>query len=172
MKLVFLFGDAADQGGIRAVNGIEIVCLSDRPELAEEAARWFHEKWGVPEEAYRESIGESLAGEAPVPAWFLALGDDRIVGGLGVIENDFHPRRDLTPNVCAVTVEEAYRGRGIAGELLHQAEEEMARRGIGTLYLVTDHTGFYERYGWEYLCPVTSDGEEEPSRMYVHRTGA
>ena len=151
------------------MNGMAIVSLRDRPALAEEAARWFHAKWGVPEDAYRESIEESLTGESPVPAWFLALRDDRIVGGLGVIENDFHPRRDLAPNVCAVTVEEAYRGRGIAGELLRQAEEEMARRGIGTLYLVTNHTGFYERYGWEYLCPVTCDGEEEPSRVYVHR---
>ena len=151
------------------MNGMAIVSLRDRPALAEEAARWFHAKWGVPEDAYRESIEESLAGESPVPAWFLALRDDRIVGGLGVIENDFHPRRDLAPNVCAVTVEEAYRGRGIAGELLRQAEEEMARRGIGTLYLVTDHTGFYEQYGWEYLCPVVSDGETTPSRVYVHR---
>ena len=151
------------------VQGIRIVCLHDAPALAGAAARWFHEKWGVPEEAYRESIEASLTGRAPVPAWFLALDGAEIVGGLGVIENDFHPRRDLAPNVCAVYVEEAFRGRGIAGMLLDCAVREMAARGIGTLYLVTDHTGLYERYGWEYLCPVVSDGETAPSRVYVHR---
>jgi hypothetical protein len=41
---------------------------------------------------------------------------------------------------------------------------------VHTLYLVTDHDSFYERYGWEYLCPVISDGEDEPSRIYVHHT--
>ena len=30
----------------------KIVRLTDRPELKEQAARWFHEKWGIPLEAY------------------------------------------------------------------------------------------------------------------------
>ena len=42
------------------MKNIEIILLRDRPELADGAARWFHEKWGIPEEAYRESIGASL----------------------------------------------------------------------------------------------------------------
>ena len=29
--------------------------------------------------------------------WYLCLDDDKIIGGLGVIENDFHDRKDLTP---------------------------------------------------------------------------
>lgn len=36
--------------------------------------------------------------------------------------------------------------------------------------LLTGHTGLYERFGWEYLCPVQGDGEEKMSRMYVHRS--
>ena len=40
---------------------------------------------------------------------------------------------------------------------------------IPPLYLVTDHTGFYERYGWEFLCMVQGDGEPEKTRMYIHR---
>ena len=89
----------------------------------------------------------------------------------GIIENDFHNRKDLSPNVCAVYVEEAWRCQGIAGALLERACRDMARRGISTLYLLTDHTSFYERYGWEFYCMVQGDGEEELSRMYIHRTG-
>ena len=47
--------------------------------------------------------------------------------------------------------------------------DDMKARGIGTLYLVTDHTGFYERYGWEFLCMAQGDGETHLSRLYVHR---
>jgi len=97
------------------------------------------------------------------------MDEDRIIGGLGVIANDFHDRVDLTPNVCAVYVEEDARGNGIAGQLLNFACRDMADRGITTLYLLTDHTEFYERYGWEFLCMAQGDGEEEMSRMYVHR---
>ena len=94
---------------------------------------------------------------------------EKIIGGMGVIENDFHDRKDLAPNVCAVYVEEAYRCRGIAGQMLGFVCDDMEKQGIDTLYLLTDHTGFYERYGWEFLCMVQGDGEPEPTRMYIHR---
>ena len=148
---------------------MEYIRLTDRPELLEHAVCWFHEKWGIPAEAYRESMEACLAGGSVVPQWYLALEGERIVGGMGVIDNDFHNRRDLTPNVCAVYTEADRRGRGIAGALLQLVCDDMRERGIRTLYLLTDHTAFYERYGWEFLCMVQGDGESQPSRMYVHR---
>ena len=151
------------------MNTDKIVKLREHPDLRDQAAGWFHEKWGVPLEAYRESIDACLRGEGPVPQWYVMRRDGRIIAGLGVIENDFHDRKDLAPNVCAVYVEEDCRCQGLAGSLLRFACRDMAARGISTLYLITDHTSFYERYGWEFLCMVRGDGEEELSRMYVHR---
>ena len=46
---------------------------------------------------------------------------------------------------------------------------DMKTKGLDTLYLVTDHTSFYERYGWEFLCMVQGDGEPDLTRMYVHK---
>ena len=146
-----------------------IVRLTDRPDMAETAARWFHEKWGIPLKAYRDSMEECLTGKGPVPQWYMALDGQRVIGGMGVIENDFHDRKDLAPNVCAVYTEKEWRRRGVAGALLDHVCKDMAAQGIGTLYLVTDQTSFYERYGWEFLCMVQGDGEEEMARTYVHR---
>ena len=72
------------------------------------------------------------------------------LNGLGVIENDFHDRKDLTPNVCAVYTEKEYRGKGIAGHLLGMAVENLKAKGLSPVYLLTEHVGYYERYGWEY----------------------
>ena len=147
----------------------KVTRLVDQPALRDRAAVWFHEKWGIPLEAYQESMDQCLSGESAIPQWYMVLEDEQVIAGLGVIENDFHNRKDLTPNVCAVYVEEAHRCQGIAGKMLDFVCEDMARRGIDTLYLLTDHTAFYERYGWQFLCMVQGDGEEEPARMYVHR---
>ena len=144
------------------------ITLRDEPELKEAAAAWFHSKWGVPEQAYLDCMTAYLNQETEY-GWYLCMDSDRIIGGMGVIENDFHDRKDLTPNVCAVYTEEAYRGQGIAGQLLNMVVEDMRSKGISPLYLVTDHTGFYERYGWAFLCMVQGDGEPEMTRMYVHR---
>ena len=147
----------------------QIIRLCDRPELKNTAARWFSEKWRVPLSAYLESMEASFADGVIVPRWYVVLENDKIIAGLGVIENDFHDRKDLTPNVCAVYVEEAYRCRGIAGQMLNFVCDDMEKQGIDTLYLLTDHTGFYERYGWVFYCMAQGDGEEEMSRMYVHK---
>ena len=147
---------------------LAFVTLRDRPELEDVAAEWFHGQWGVPKEAYLACMDSYLRGETEYE-WVLCLDGEKIVGGMGVIENDFHDRPDLAPNVCAVYTEEAYRGRGIAGRLLEKVVSDMREKGITPLYLATDHTGFYERYGWEFLCEAHSDGEEGTTRMYVKR---
>lgn len=74
------------------------VDLRKKPELKKEAALWFHEKWEVPQEAYLKCMEDYLNHETEY-GWYLCLDRGRIVGGLGVIENDFHDRKDLTPKV-------------------------------------------------------------------------
>ena len=97
---------------------MDILRISQHPELLPQAAAWFHGKWGIPFSAYEESMEEALRGTSPVPEWYLVREGEAIAGGCGVIENDFHDRPDLHPNVCAVFVEPERRGRGIAGQLL------------------------------------------------------
>ncbi len=146
----------------------ELITLREKPEIMNDAALWFHSKWGVPKEAYLECMEAYLSNNTEY-GWYLCLDEDKIVGGLGVIENDFHDRKDLTPNICAVYTEEEYRKQGIAGNLLNMAVEDLRSKGVSPVYLVTDHTGFYERYGWEFLCMVQGDGEPDLTRMYIHR---
>ncbi len=137
---------------------LEIKRLADCPRAAQEAAEWLSRKWGIPEEAYLESIAESIAHPDLVPQWYIVCEDGAdegaIVAGCGIIENDFHDRPDLAPNLCALYVEEDYRGRGLARRLLEHARCEAGRVGRRRLYLVTDHTSFYEKCGWEYLGDV------------------
>ena len=171
----------------------EIISLHSSPGWRIPAARWFQRKWGIPLEEYLTSIDECIEGMAAVPKWgipleeyltsideciegmaavpqwYIMTDEGRIIAGAGVIANDFHDRKDLTPNVCALYVEPELRCRGIAGQLLAHICKDMAAKGIGTLYLVTEHTSFYERYGWEYLCMVQGDDGEQ-MRMYKKDT--
>lgn len=149
---------------------MEHVCLTlrERPDLRDTAAAWFHSRWGVPETEYLKCMDAYLRGDTEY-GWYLCVEDKRIIGGLGVIENDFHDRKDLAPNICAVWTDEDFRGQGIAGDLLNMAVEDLRSKGISPVWLLTDHTGFYERYGWEFFCMVQCEGGSEMSRMYIHR---
>ncbi len=150
------------------MNNLKFIALRDMPEIKDKAALWFNSKWGVPKEAYLECM-EAYLEKRTEYGWYLCLDGEAIVGGMGVIENDFHDRKDLSPNVCAVYTEEDYRRLGIAGKLLDMVVDDLRSKGITPVYLVTDHEGFYERYGWEFLCMVQGDGEPDMTRMYIHR---
>ena len=144
------------------------ITLKEQPALMDTAAAWFNSKWGVPKEAYLECMQAYLSGETEL-GWYLCLDGEKIVGGMGVIENDFHDRKDLSPNVCAVYTEDSHRKMGVAGELLNMVVEDLKSKGISPVYLVTDHIGFYERYGWEFYCMAQGDGQPQMTRLYIHR---
>ena len=78
------------------------ISLRERRQLKDRAAEWFHSKWGVPQEAYLECMEAYLNNETEY-GWYLCLDGNRMIGGLGVIENDFHDRKDFTPNIVRYT---------------------------------------------------------------------
>lgn len=81
-----------------------ITRLSDKPVLKNVMAQWFHEKWDIPLKTYIASMDECLESNTPVPQWYAAVGDNgRIIGGMGVIQNDFHKRLDLAPYIRKAT---------------------------------------------------------------------
>lgn len=143
-----------------------IIKLSEHPELAEQAACWFHDKWNIPAEVYLESIKSCIDTKTSVPRWYIVIDRGEIIAGAGVIENDFHERKDLSPNLCALYVKESMRNRGIARHLLDCARKDLKNLGYDKLYLITDHTDFYEKCGWRFLTYVKDD-DGINTRMYT-----
>lgn len=149
---------------------MQCVYLREQPALAEQAVGWFSGKWGIPAALYLESMQECIRQRQGAPQWYVVLdGQQKIIAGAGVIDNDFHVRKDLAPNLCALYVEEPYRRCGIAKQLLDTARRDFGKFGVARLYLITEHTAFYERCGWEYLCMVRGEDGAQ-NRMYVAKT--
>ena len=96
---------------------MEILAIREHEEFIKKAAAWFHEKWGIPAAEYQKSMDACRSNKESIPQWYIAVEKNRIIGGIGVIENDFHDRPDLTPNICALYVEQDYRCHGLAGRL-------------------------------------------------------
>lgn len=142
--------------------------LRDTKAWNERAAEWFHEKWSVPVETYMESIIACQEAKASVPQWYIIVEGEKIIAGCGVIQNDFHKRKDLSPNVCAVYVEEAYRHQNISRGMLNYVCKDMKAMGVETLYLITEHTSFYEKCGWQFLEMIEEDNGHM-TRMYTHK---
>lgn len=149
------------------MENINLKKLREFPVYIEQAALWFSQKWGIPIESYKESMQECIKQKSPIPQWYIVLDkDENIIAGAGIIENDFHERKDLSPNLCALYVEEHFRNNGIAKFILDTAIKDLGSMGIKNLYLITDHTNFYEKCGWKFLFTI-KDNDRLTVRMYT-----
>ncbi len=57
-------------------------------------------------------------------------------------------RMDLMPWLCALYIEEDYRGQALGRKLIDRAKWDAIDAGYKNMYLCTDHDGYYEKYGF------------------------
>ena len=94
-------------------------------------------------------INNCVNSPSPLPQWYVMVDRETIIGCVGLITNDFISRMDLYPWICALYIEEEYRGHSYGRLLLERAESDAAKAGYPYAYLCSDHVGYYEKYGFE-----------------------
>lgn len=52
---------------------------------------------------------------------------------------------------------------------LDMVVDDLKSKRITPIYLITDYTSFYKKYGWKFLYMVQGDDETDMTRMYIHR---
>ncbi len=147
---------------------MKIISIKKHPEYKDVAIKYFQSKSGNPNNAkvYEDCITNCIATTSPLPQWYLLLDDSKIIGCAGLITNDFISRMDLYPWVCALYIEEEYRGNAYGSLLLDQAKTDAKAGNFSYLYLCTDHIGYYEKYGFKYI-GIGYHPWGESSRIYA-----
>lgn len=145
---------------------MNVISVREQPAYKDMAIAYFQKNWkGVLPVIYEDCINHSIEASAPLPQWYLLMNEDKIIGCAGLITNDFISRMDLYPWVCALFIEEQHRGNSYGSILLEQAKKDSTKAGFQSLYLCTDHIGYYEKYGFSYLAQGYHPWGEE-SRIY------
>ena len=150
---------------------MRIISVRENADYAETAIRYLQNSWpGVYPIIYEDCIKHCLLSSKPLPQWYLLEKDGIIMGCAGLITNDFISRMDLYPWVCAVFVDPNYRGLNYGSLLLEKAKKDSLKAGFDALYLCTDHIGYYEKYGFQYIGKGYHPWNEE-SRIYEMKFG-
>ena len=145
---------------------MNIISVRENPEYKDKAIAYFQRSWSsVMPVIYEDCITHSILTDNPLPQWYLLEKEGEIIGCAGLITNDFISRMDLYPWVCAIYIEEKYRGNEYGSLLIAKAKEDTKKAGFDNMYLCTDHIGFYEKYGFNYIGQGYHPWGEE-SRIY------
>lgn len=132
---------------------MKLISVRENPEYRERIIEYFQSKWANEASmmVYEDCISNCIKTESPLPHWYILEKSGKVIGGAGLITNDFISRMDLYPWMCALYIEKEYRGNGYGSILLDKAKLDAKLGGFSNLYLCTDHIGYYERYGFEYV---------------------
>ncbi len=132
---------------------MKVISVRENPEYKDIMIRYFQKTWASPNSmmVYADCISSCITASNPLPQWYLLMEQDQIIGCAGLITNDFISRMDLYPWLCALYIEEEYRGRNLGKLLMDKAKLDSKAAGFRNLYLCTDHLNYYEKYGFEYI---------------------
>lgn len=145
---------------------MEILDLSQRPDLLPRLGAWHWAQWGYMNpgqdlEAVIGALTEHL-GPAPIPVTYIALEHDVLLGSASLIAHDMTTRPELTPWLASLYVHPPFRRRGIGEALMRRVVRRAAELSIGTLYLFTpDRQAYYAKRGWVVLEEVVYKGFRE-----------
>lgn len=133
---------------------MNIISVRDHPESLQMFIDYFSKCWASKDTKpiYQNCIENSLNESFSLPQWYLLLDESGlIIGGTGLVTNDFISRMDLLPWLCALHVQETHRNKGYGTLLVDHACDEGRRLGFMKMYLSTEHTGYYERLEFTYI---------------------
>ncbi len=145
---------------------MRIISIRENPEYKIKAIEYFQRSWpSVLPIIYEDCINHSINAINSLPQWYLLETKNEIMGCAGLITNDFISRMDLYPWICAIFIEEKFRGNNYGSILIEKAKIDSKIAGFEYLYLSTSHIGYYEKYGFNYIGQGYHPWGEE-SRIY------
>lgn len=145
---------------------MKIISVRENPNYKNIAIKYLQQSWeSTWPILYQDCISNCVNAKNDLPQWYLLEKETTIIGCAGLITNDFISRMDLYPWLCAVFIDKKQRGNAYATILMDKAKFDAKKFGFETLYLSTEHVGYYEKYGFKYIGQGYHPWKEE-SRVY------
>ncbi|ULL16131.1 GNAT family N-acetyltransferase [Paenibacillus sp. H1-7] len=146
-----------------------IKSITECPQRKRELTEFVIEKWPQVKKVVLPTIEESVTSAGVFPFTFLLLKNEKIIGFYQLIEQEFVTRKDISPWIAPLFIDENERGQALGAFLLAHARKIAGQLNYDKVYLATDHIRYYEKYGFR---EIGLDMFEwgRPTKLYEHDT--
>ena len=114
-------------------SNISIVSLKDLPSYRQTMIDYVERNskgWLKP---FTEVLNEIFSGEKDLPQCYMMLKDDSIIGYYQLVEQELIMRKDLSPWITTVFIDEQERGQRLSSILLEHGRTVAGRLGYATV---------------------------------------
>lgn len=140
-------------------------------ETLNKVSTWMYNWWGKKDgytfEKVKCFMKHSMQTDRLPQTYGLFL-NNKIIGMYQFTLEDLNVRPDIYPWLANVYIDEEYRNKGYARNLLENVKENAKRTiDFDELFLYTKHIGLYEKFGWEYISEIdTYNDDSRIERLY------
>lgn len=147
---------------------LKIVNLYKNKEFIPQVADWIYHEFieGHIQDCTHSDILRALENrqEETLPMTFIGFAGTDCVGTISIFSNDLKKRPELCPWLAALYIQDKYRNRGYAKELIRKVESVASYLGFPKLYLRTETAGkYYSKQGWTRLEDLIDENGIETS---------
>jgi chloramphenicol 3-O-phosphotransferase/N-acetylglutamate synthase-like GNAT family acetyltransferase len=154
-------------GRIAMDKNIQIVSLHEKPELADEVIAYANQNWPPISKYFTQVVQQVLTRHGSLPKCFILLRNEQIIGFYSLLEQDFVERKDLSPWIATIFVDEKERGQRLCKEMLLHGRAIAGDLGFDKVYLSSNHIQFYEKYGFKEI-GLDMFVWGRPTKIYEH----
>ncbi len=130
-------------------------------QLLEDTMNLIYDEWGKTFSSSKEEKLNKIKGpilkDEEFPQIYLLTKNGENIGSFSILEYELEGS-DLSPWLACVVVDKKYRGKGYGGILLKYIKQIIEEK-YATIYLTTEHVGFYEKIGFKLMKIIDNNGK-------------
>lgn len=150
-------------------DNIKIVSLKDFLIYRQTLTDYVETHWKGVFHAFTDVLCEIFSAEKQLPGCYMMLRGGNIIGFYQLVKQELLIRKDLSPWITCLFIDENERGKRLSSRLLEHGRTVAGKLGYSKVYLTTDHIQFYERFGFREI-GLDKFIWGRPTKIYEHDT--
>lgn len=144
---------------------MRITSIRERPEYIPALLTSLEEHWPACMPWIKKHMEQVLRTGGPMPDAYIAVEGDKVVGGYTLAYKEILWSQDTGLWIATLYMAPAFRGRHLSPVLIDHARRRGWELGEEKIYLASEHTNYYEKFGFHTIGPDAC-AWGEPTQMF------
>lgn len=148
---------------------MKLYSIREKPEYIPAMLNSLRDHWPACMPWIKKHMRTVLETKGPIPDAYIAVENGQVAGGYTLAVKEVLSREDTGLWIATLYMAPGFRGRHLSPVLMDHARRRGGELGYEKIYLASEHTNYYEKYGFHTIGPDAC-AWGEPTQMFENTT--